>query len=574
MDHETGGRLRTQWYRRPYLLTIAQPAADILITMYGIYHLIRPAKARTPGSSASYHIFALLMDVGLIPFFLFIAIFANANYALKADSKQRWKSFFDAPGATSTLILVSFIGSAAIAGLHLLSIVFDLWLVVLFRKISKLPPDMNPLEDNLTGRSSRTSKHKYKDSDATLTGSMTEKKSTYLSGSTISADQYSRLSTAIKNEEDSRAVPFYHSRTGSEATFSPHNPNTARHSRQQFEDVTLYGQPVSARNSRADVNARPPSPPKRSSFVENMESPPPPPQSTDRLNSMRPVSYPTNRSNTNLSNPARFSSPALPNAAPSNALVRSQQKQGLLNDNWISVDDDHESYPYSPSRQPKIPDVYSNNSNSPSRRQPEIPEVYVERHDSFEHQPLRMNPPTPPPTSRYEFPDPDEDQPLRAHINRAALSPRNDNGNGNLGVQRAVTNASSVYSESSPSLKSSKATPKGKYYGSLASATVGVRGMKSNDRMKSNGTVAAATMDSTGMMALGEYGFSAPSPPPQNRTPRGGKDQGGRVVSRTGVDIADMQAPYPGVIRERRDVSGKVAEEGRGDRGWFDRRRY
>ncbi|KAK5175549.1 uncharacterized protein LTR77_000688 [Saxophila tyrrhenica] len=538
------------------------PAADIITTMYAIYHLLRPAKSRTPGSSASYHIFALVMDIGLIPFYVFIAMYANTNYTADPDSKERWTSFFDAPEALNTLLLVTFIGSAVIGGLHLLSTVFDLWLIVLFRKISKLPPDMNPLEDNLTGRSSRTSKHKYKDSDATLTGSVAEKKPAYMSGSTISVDQYSRLSTANKDAENSRAVPFQHSRMDSQTTFSPHNPNTARWSREQFEDVNMYNQPASARNSRAEVNSQRPSPSKRSSFVENMDVPPPPPLSTDRFYSRRPISYPDNRSNTNLSSSARYSTPALPNAAPTSALVQSQQKQGLLNDNWISVDDDLDS-----------------TLNSPDRRQTKIPDVYVERHDSFNPEPLRMNPPTPPPNTRYEYPDPDDDQPLRAHMNRSALTPRNDNGNGNLGVQRTDTTSSSVYSERSPSLKTSKAaggTPKSKYYGDLAAATAGVRGAKSNDTMKTTGTVGAAAMDSMGMMALGEYGYSAPSPPPQKmRTPRRARDAGGRVVSRTGVDIVDAQQPYGSMdMRVRRDVSGKVAEEGRGDRGWYERRGY
>jgi hypothetical protein len=492
------------------------------------------------------------MDTGLIPFYIFIAIFSNTNY-LETPGKGRWKSLFQIPGATTTMLFAMFVGAATIAGLHLLSVVFDLWLVVLFRKISKLPPDMNPLEDNLTSRPSKTSKHKYKNSEATLTGSFTDKKSAYLSGSTLSVDHTSRLSTATKDGEEARAVPFQHSRMGSQTTFSPHNPETARWSRQQFEEVDIYSQPASARNSHLEVQGKPPSPTKRSSFVEYMDVPPPPPRSTDRLNSMRPISYPQNRSNPDLSSPSRWSSPALPNAAPSNALVKSQQRQGLLNDNWATVDDD---------------DGF--NRGSPAHSRAMIPNIHVERHDSFEHQPLKMNPPTPP-SNRYEFPDPD-DEPLSVRKKRAALTSRTDNGNGNLSVQRMDTTGSSVYSESAPSLKSSKAngTPKGKYYGDLATATMGVRGVKSN------GTINAATLDSTGMAALSDYGFSAPSPPPQKmRTPQKIRDAGGRVVSRTGVDYTNAQAPYPSIgMRDRREVSGKIAEEGRGSGGWWRGDRY
>lgn len=502
------------------------------------------------------------MDTGIIPFYVFIAMFSNKNWQMDPKDKLRWTSMFKGDQNTSTVLFAAFVGSSTIAGLHLLSAVFDLWLVILFRKIGKLPPDMNPLEDNLTGRTSRQSKHKYKNSEATLTDSITDKKSAYFSGSTVSVDQRSRLSTATKDDGEFRGVPFQHSRMNSQNTFSPHNPETARFSRQQFEDIKLYSQPNSARSSRVDMRG-PPTPSKRSSFVEYNEVPPPPPRNADRLNSMRPISYPTNRSNTDLSNPARFSSPALPNAAPTNALVRSQQQQGLLNDNWISVDDDEAA-----------------DMHFASQNRAQVPDIYIDRHDSFEHQPLKMNPPTPPPQSSYEYPDADDDQPLRVHQKRAALTHRNDNGNGNLGIERMDTTASSVYSESAPSLKSSKTgrTPKGKYYGDLAAATLGVRGspkssprIKSNDTLKSNGTVAAATMDSTGMMALGEYGF-APDPPRKNKTPQKIRDVGGRVVS-TGVDYTNAQAPYPSVGMNRREVSGKVAEEGRGG-GWFGRGRY
>jgi hypothetical protein len=493
----------------------------------------------------------------MVPFYVFITMFSNNNWVAEPGSKDRWKSLFDAKGATTTLLFAMFIASATVAGLHLLSAILDIWLVVLFRKISKLPPDMNPLEDNLTGRSSRQSKHKYKNSEATLTGSYTERKSAYLSGSTLSVDHTSRLSTATKDGEEFRKVPFQHSRMDSQTTFSPHSPETARWSRSQFEDVDLYGQPASARSSRVDVYGQQTSPAKRSSFVEYTEVPPPPPRSTDRLNSARPMSYPNNRSNTNLTSPDRYSSPALPNAAPTNAVVRSQQRQGLLNDNWVSVDDEN------------------SNPGTPTRSRNNIPNIHVDRHDSFEHQPLRMNPPTPPPNSNYSYayPDPD-DEPLSVRKKRAALTARTDGGNGYLGVQRADTTSSSVYSESAPSLKSSNQSPvknKTKYYGDLAAATIGVRGMKSNDTMKSNGTVAAATTDASGMMALGSYGYSAPSPPPEKM--KRGRGEGGRVVSRTGVD---MHAPYPNIAlgMRNREVSGKVAEEGRGGGGWWSAYRY
>lgn len=531
-------------------------------------------------SSASYHMFALFMDTGLLPFYLFIAIFANNNYLMAPDMKGRWTSFFTQQGATSTLLFATFIGACVMTGLHVVSGCIDICLIVLFRKIANLPPDMNPLEDNLTSR--KTSKHKHKNSEFTLTDSLAEKKPAYLSGITLSVDQGSRLSTATKENHDVRQVPFRHSRMDSEAMFSPHNPESARWSRQQFEDVNLYAQPASAQGSRNDVNGHARgnsmSPSKHGSYVDINET-----LSTPTRVS-RPVSYPTSRPGTDVSgNSARYSSPALPNAAPSNALVKSQQKEGLLNNNWYVLDDD-EADLGTPSRQHAPASEYPNPPRSAGGL------TQISRHDSFDPQPLKSHPPTPPMTSIAYSPE-------ERRTKRSALTDRRDNGNGigdldrGLTVTSNVTATSSVYSESAPSLNSSKAhipsqtnngTPKSKYYGDLSAATRGIRGtFASSETLKSNATLGAAAADATGMSALGSYGY-VPDPPPkpkrgyESSSPR--KDRGARVVSRTGADVGSAQAVYPsdaGVgMRGRRDVSGKIAEEGRGGGRWWMGRGY
>jgi hypothetical protein len=485
------------------------------------------------------------MDIGLTPFFVFIALFSNNNYIEAPGTEGRWTSIFAQKGATTTLLQVTFIASAAMAGFHLVSAILDLWLVIVFRKISNLPPDMNPLEDNLTSRGPRASKHKYKNSEVTLVDSIAEKKPGYLSGSTVSVDDRSRLSIATKEAEETRRVPFHHSRTGSEATFSPHNPDSVRWSKQHYGEADMYQQPRSVRSSQVYNQIRPGSstPSKHDSLVEYAD-----------LNKSRPIS--AARPGSQFS-PNRFSSPALPNAAPSNALVKSQQKQGLLNDNWTTVDDD-------------VSDM-----GSPSRHRTLAPIVQVDQRHSFEVKPLGMNPPTPPPQEQSEY---------RNFANgieqRGALSERRDNGNGQLNRHLTVlsdtSEGSSIYSESAPPLKPFKpsSSPKAKYYGDLQAATRGVRGdVQSEVRDRSNGTVNAATMDSTGMTALGEYGY-CPTPPPKSPK-RSSKDRTkGRVVSRTGIDIVDAQALYPVEnrgfgIRGRRDVSGKIAEEGRGGSRWI-----
>ena len=64
---------------------------------------------------------------------------------------------------TDLIFHASWLGAIAIAGFHGLSLSLDIFLVNRFRKIADMPPDMNPLEDNLTSR--RGTKHKHKHSD-------------------------------------------------------------------------------------------------------------------------------------------------------------------------------------------------------------------------------------------------------------------------------------------------------------------------------------------------------------------------------------------------------------------------
>ncbi|KAJ9636787.1 hypothetical protein H2199_007781 [Coniosporium tulheliwenetii] len=229
------------------------PGIDLLITLYAIYHLMRPAKGRTPASSASYHFFALFMDTGMIPFYVFIAMMANSKYGQAPGTDQRWTSFFSSESATGKLLLATWLTAVTQGSLHLISIFLDLYLVVVFRRIARLPPDMNPLEDNLTRRAS---KHKHKNSEITMHSNMSEKRVSDLTGSTLSLNAPSRLSQAAEPLiPDTRAMSFFHSRTDSSSTFSPHNPETARLSRKHLPEQ-VYQEHLSARTSRTDLHSR------------------------------------------------------------------------------------------------------------------------------------------------------------------------------------------------------------------------------------------------------------------------------------------------------------------------------
>ncbi|SMQ54734.1 unnamed protein product [Zymoseptoria tritici ST99CH_3D7] len=474
-----------------WMIRIA-PAWDALVTIYAIYHLARPAKGRTPGTSASYHLFALFMDTGLVPFFVLIALFTRQNWTPNPDLELRWTSFFKTEKATEMMIHVLFYGSIGMGGLHLLSMGIDIYLIAMFRKIGNMPPDMNPLEDNLTGSLRQSSRHKYKNSEATFsslsTDDLDEKKPGYLSGSTLSLDK----------GPQARVIPFGHSRMDSNDEFSPHNPNSARLSRQQYEDFSLYQGPQSARDSRHDIGSVPSPTLERSSSPYQLRDTP-------------------NRHTT----------------APTNANVKSQQREGLLNDNWYAQEEQMDSDLGTP-RSRRGPD--------PSRYpEPTLPNVEI--FQPLRLKPLTGNPLTPP--LEEEFAVEHRDVPGAYDTIEKGVART-------MTVASHTTNASSVYSESAPALsmigQPAIETPKSKHYGDLASATRGVHGAAPAPQINLRPARERLPQMKT-------YGIPTPvssrTPSPQKNSPR--------VVSRTGADITDGHVQGAGSgysMRDRRDHPG------------------
>ncbi|KAJ5519474.1 hypothetical protein N7453_001896 [Penicillium expansum] len=127
----------------------AGPIVAILHTIYAIYHNSRSALNRPAGSQSSYGLFAALLDFGLIPFYVFTAFMAHGEWNSNA---YHWSTLFNNSDLTVKLSEATFILAIANGALHLISLIISVFLAVTFRKISRLPPDMNPLEDNLTTR--------------------------------------------------------------------------------------------------------------------------------------------------------------------------------------------------------------------------------------------------------------------------------------------------------------------------------------------------------------------------------------------------------------------------------------
>ncbi|KAJ5407705.1 hypothetical protein N7509_001588 [Penicillium cosmopolitanum] len=70
----------------------AGPIVATLHTIYGIYHFSRSPVNRPPASQASYGIFASTLDAGLIPFYVFTAFVAHQEYTQDA---YNWSTLLD-----------------------------------------------------------------------------------------------------------------------------------------------------------------------------------------------------------------------------------------------------------------------------------------------------------------------------------------------------------------------------------------------------------------------------------------------------------------------------------------------
>lgn len=187
----------------------------ILHTTYAVYHLARSSKGRTPTSSASYMIFAAIMDAGLIPFLVLTAILSRNQYTQGTNVSGHWQTLFSTTDATFRIIYSTFLVSVVGGSLHLVSLIISIYLAVIFRKISKLPPDMNPLEDNLTSRHKRNKSSRIENRTSQF-------------NDTTSTNRGSKAEDPLMSPP--RTVPFLHTRAESLADL-PQSSSSPRASR-------------------------------------------------------------------------------------------------------------------------------------------------------------------------------------------------------------------------------------------------------------------------------------------------------------------------------------------------------
>ncbi|KAH7084212.1 hypothetical protein FB567DRAFT_77666 [Paraphoma chrysanthemicola] len=567
-----------------YIMRIP-PGVDLVVCLYAIYHLVRNAKSRPPGSSASYHFFALVTDAGFIPFYVFTVILGRRNSDMPGGVEGRWRTVFPTDEETDKILTTIWLTATTVAGLHLASLFMDLYLLIVFRKITKMPPDMNPLEDNLTSR--KKNKHKHKNSSISAITPLTgDKEKRFSAQSTIAGDRLSQADPLLSKDIPSpnkNQVAFMHTRTNSEMTYSPHTPQSARQSKERF---SMYSQPPTAYQSRRSLNHRDDLL-RRDDGDDNETLAQRKTMLAQQANIKRHSrndSYVTSSSKEQFYTPPATAQNDQQGTAGDLSLQRNS-RENLQNDNWF-VHPDQDDEPEKPEHYPEPSRKQSVFNNNPSNKgystlspyddvsdledeQPEKPMVPPPL-----RQPLRMNPPTPPPATKLD----------------------QHKGTPPPGLKRTQTTTSiSTDSTFNRALSQSRSgTPKTRYYGDLKAATQGVRSGQSPANSPSTSPTKGSFRNQPNQFPSATKQYISNTPPPSSHSPvknspftldkksytsvrRTGdigytpvQGQSPRVISRSGVDYMN---PYEfddsdlGTPGRRRDVSGKIAEEGRGGMG-------
>ncbi|KAK0745050.1 hypothetical protein B0T21DRAFT_326093 [Apiosordaria backusii] len=224
----------------------------IIHCIYSIYHHSKPASGKTPGSSAAYQVFGGISDLAVLPLYTY-GIFSCRNQS------EQWGTLL----SNETLVQKYFVpslyyGLMGAAGLHLVSLAISLWLGIMFRRISMMPPDMNPLETRFTSRA-----HKRNKSSIVTT-------TTYSDGGDekriITSSDRIRDSLPAYDPANSRppSIPFMHTRQNSSETLQsrdsrmdlpsrqyqiPHNSNRSSGSGQDDDFKRMSAPPTPAHGS-------------------------------------------------------------------------------------------------------------------------------------------------------------------------------------------------------------------------------------------------------------------------------------------------------------------------------------
>lgn len=222
-------------------------------------------------------IFAAVVDACLIPFFVFSAIMSRTQYTNRSEAQDQWQTLFNTDDARFKIVFSNFLFSLVNGSFHLISLIISLYLATIFHQISKLPPDMNPLEDNLTSR--------HKRNKSSLIDNRMSQQST---SATTTTNRNSKAEDGLISPP--RTVPFLQTRVDTLTNLAniPYPDSSPRTSRVDLP-YPLYDEPLSKRSSVADIEF-PPSParPTSSNYTDETRPESTRPPSTNRSRSTAP----------------------------------------------------------------------------------------------------------------------------------------------------------------------------------------------------------------------------------------------------------------------------------------------
>ena len=539
--------------------------------------------------------FASTLDFGLIPFYVFTAYMSYGEWTSDA---YNWGTLFNNKDITPTIAETTFILALANGALHLISLGISIFLAVTFRKISRLPPDMNPLEDNLTARPRKGRQGVDKDekhlSQSTLNSSFEDP----LIGSPRSVPfmhtreqslggDSNRESMAMMDEQRQSYPPVLHHRlshlesptepsspemlfnhpanqpfdlTSTSPSPTPEYRNVASHAPEIINATAQMRHGSSRTADRSDTVS-----PLSDNWIAYSERSMSPETRNMNENTLRQsssvYSRQTEKTTTSTGSGIRdwFAygtkpAPSIGSAIPED--VRGEYASIAMHE-YYGLDDREYEQDVGDQRMDIFPDPEEHNDD-----------FVDDRNDSIPFNPLMLNPPTPQPilTQTSENTDP---------VRRVAL-----NDHPNLSYNENTQPVSVPHESPNPS------SPKTRYYGELdvdgkpglgldrePSVQMARKPTKlTKKQSKKMSAYAALKKDDSG----DEAGYLSPKIPTSPRAIE--SDRKGRVVSNTGADTA-----RPGIaagvgaslssygsyiaglgVGRRRDVSGKVAEEGRG----------
>ena len=179
-----------------------------------------------------------MIDAGLIPFIVFTALISHTQSIEPVNAPGHWSTLFGSDEATTSTVFATFIISVVTGTFHLVSLAISIYLGVIFRKISRLPPDMNPLEDNLTSRHKRNK-------------------------SSLLDNRLTQTSTSTDNVQNSKAedplmasltIPFLHTRKDSYSNAAKvSHPNASARASRTDISTPFYDQPPAHRSPHTEI---------------------------------------------------------------------------------------------------------------------------------------------------------------------------------------------------------------------------------------------------------------------------------------------------------------------------------